>query len=98
MTPATPITYPSFATLRAHRLAARRAATIEAPRAADAIARRAGGRLVVVGSLVEGNFHERSDLDLAGDPGVGGCAEGLERHGAGTRCGGRLKLSSEVSL
>lgn len=57
--------HPTFATLRAGRLASRRAAAIEAVKAADALARHAGGRLVVFGSLVEGRFHERSDLDVA---------------------------------
>lgn len=58
-------TYPTFADLRARRLEARRAAAIDALKGADALARRAGGRLVAFGSLVEGGFHERSDLDVA---------------------------------
>lgn len=57
--------YPTYTELRARRLATRRAAAIDALKAADALARRIGGRLVVFGSLVEGGFHERSDLDVA---------------------------------
>jgi predicted nucleotidyltransferase len=38
---------------------------MDALRIAEKRVREAGGRLVVFGSLVEGGFHERSDLDLA---------------------------------
>ena len=58
-------TFPPYEELRARRLRSRRAAAIDALKAADALARRTDGRLVVFGSLVEGGFHERSDLDVA---------------------------------
>jgi predicted nucleotidyltransferase len=57
--------HPPYNELRARRLAARRAAAIDALKAADALVRSSGGRLVVFGSLVEGGFHDRSDLDVA---------------------------------
>lgn len=57
--------YPPYAAIRARRLAARRVEAIGALRAAERLARQAGGRLLVFGSLVEGGFHERSDLDVA---------------------------------
>lgn len=57
--------HPRFDELRANRLAERRDVAIRAILGADPLARRAGGRLVAFGSLVEGGFHERSDLDLA---------------------------------
>lgn len=60
-----PSSYPTYPELRARRLAARRATAIDALKTADALARGSGGRLVVFGSLAEGGFHERSDLDVA---------------------------------
>lgn len=57
--------YPQYEDIRARRLAERRAAALRALMRADAFAREAGGRLVVFGSLVEGGFHERSDIDVA---------------------------------
>ncbi|WP_448190193.1 nucleotidyltransferase family protein [Azospirillum sp. sgz301742] len=57
--------YPTYEDIRARRIAARRAAALDALRRADVVARRAGGRLVVFGSLAEGGFDERSDLDVA---------------------------------
>src|SRR5579871_4495296 len=63
--PDRPRPYPTEPELRRRRIAERRAAAVSALRQADALARRAGGRLVVFGSLVEGGFNERSDLDVA---------------------------------
>jgi predicted nucleotidyltransferase len=57
--------YPSFDELRSRRLAERRNAAVQAVRAAENIAAEAGGRLVVFGSLAEGGFHERSDINVA---------------------------------
>ena len=57
--------YPSYADLRARRLAERRAAAVRVLVEAEARVREAGGRLVVFGSLAEGGFDERSDLDVA---------------------------------
>jgi len=57
--------YPTFNDLRSHRLADRRNAAVRAVRAAEKLASEAGGRLVVFGSLAEGGFHERSDIDIA---------------------------------
>ncbi|HEV7370493.1 nucleotidyltransferase domain-containing protein [Arenibaculum sp.] len=57
--------YPRFDELRASRLAERRDAAVRAVRQAALLAERVGGRLVVFGSLAEGGFHERSDVDLA---------------------------------
>lgn len=57
--------YPTYEEIRARRIAERRAAALDALRRADAVARAAGGRLVVFGSLAEGGFDERSDLDVA---------------------------------
>jgi predicted nucleotidyltransferase len=57
--------YPTFDELRARRLAERRNAAVQAVRAAEKVAAKAGGRLVVFGSLAEGRFHERSDIDVA---------------------------------
>ncbi len=57
--------YPSYDEIRRRRLAERRAAALQALGQADALVRRSGGRLVVFGSLVEGGFTERSDLDVA---------------------------------
>lgn len=58
-------TYPTFDELRSRRLAERRAAAVRAVRDAETIAAAAGGRLVVFGSLAEGGFDERSDIDVA---------------------------------
>jgi predicted nucleotidyltransferase len=63
--PTAPDAYPPFAVTRARRLEARRATAIQALRAADAVVRAAGGHLLVFGSLAEGGFHERSDVDVA---------------------------------
>lgn len=57
--------YPTFDELRSRRLAERREAAVRAVRAAEKIALAAGGKLVVFGSLAEGGFHERSDIDIA---------------------------------
>jgi predicted nucleotidyltransferase len=57
--------YPTYEDIRARRIATRRAAALDALRRADAVAHQAGGRLVVFGSLAEGGFDERSDLDVA---------------------------------
>ncbi|WP_448204416.1 nucleotidyltransferase family protein [Azospirillum sp. sgz302134] len=57
--------HPRYEDIRARRIAQRRAAALTALKQADALARRAGGRLVVFGSLAEGGFHERSDVDVA---------------------------------
>jgi predicted nucleotidyltransferase len=62
---AAPDTYPPFAVTRARRLEARRAAAVQALRAAEVVVRAAGGHLLVFGSLAEGGFHERSDVDVA---------------------------------
>ena len=59
------MTYPSFAELRERRIASRRAAALVALSDAEVLVASAGGRLVVFGSLAEGGFHERSDIDLA---------------------------------
>jgi predicted nucleotidyltransferase len=57
--------YPTFDELRSRRLAERREAAVQAVRNAEKIALEAGGKLVVFGSLAEGGFHERSDIDIA---------------------------------
>jgi predicted nucleotidyltransferase len=57
--------FPSEPELRARRIAERRRAAVAAVAAAEDLARRAGGRLLVFGSLAEGGFHERSDIDVA---------------------------------
>lgn len=57
--------YPTFDELRARRLAELRAAAVRAVRDAETIAAAAGGRLVVFGSLAEGGFDERSDINVA---------------------------------
>ncbi|MFC5354769.1 nucleotidyltransferase family protein [Azospirillum himalayense] len=57
--------HPRYDDIRRRRLEERRTAALRALKQADAVARRAGGRLVVFGSLAEGGFHERSDLDVA---------------------------------
>jgi predicted nucleotidyltransferase len=57
--------YPTFDELRSRRLAERREAAVLAVRSAEKIALEAGGKLVVFGSLAEGGFHERSDIDIA---------------------------------
>jgi predicted nucleotidyltransferase len=58
-------TLPTIDAILAGRAAARRAAAGRALREADDRARRSGGRLVVFGSLAEGGFDERSDVDIA---------------------------------
>ncbi len=60
-----PATYPSYAITRARRLETRRAEAVAALREAARLAEAAGGRLVVFGSVAEGGFHERSDIDVA---------------------------------
>ena len=57
--------YPSHDQIVAGRIAAPRAQAVQALRQADARVRAAGGRLVVFGSLAEGGFDERSDIDVA---------------------------------
>ncbi len=57
--------WPSYAELRARRIAARRAAARDALVRMDERVRVLGGRLVVFGSLAEGGFDERSDADVA---------------------------------
>lgn len=57
--------YPTYPELKARRVAQRRAAAIGLLRRADAMARAAGGHLVVFGSLAEGGFDEGSDIDMA---------------------------------
>jgi len=57
--------YPTYAEIKARRVASRREAALRALRRADDLVRAAGGRIVVFGSLAEGGFHERSDVDLA---------------------------------
>ena|SRR5689334_3791985 len=57
--------YPTYAEIRARRIAERRQQASVALAAAEAIVHRAGGRLVVFGSLVEGGFGEHSDIDVA---------------------------------
>jgi predicted nucleotidyltransferase len=46
-------------------LAERRDAAVRAVRSAEELALKAGGRLVVFGSLAEGGFDERSDVNVA---------------------------------
>ena len=58
-------TYPSFATTRVRHLEEHRAAAVRALGAAEPIVRAAGGHMLVFGSLAEGGFHERSDIDVA---------------------------------
>jgi predicted nucleotidyltransferase len=57
--------WPSYAQIQARHLAAHRARAVAAARAAAVAARAAGARAFVFGSLAEGRFHRRSDLDLA---------------------------------
>jgi predicted nucleotidyltransferase len=56
---------PTYAEIRRDRLAKRRAEAVAALLSAEGIAKAAGGRLVVFGSLVEGEFNEGSDVDVA---------------------------------
>jgi predicted nucleotidyltransferase len=58
-------TLPTIDALLADRATARGAAARRAVREAEARARRSGGRLIVFGSLAEGGFDERSDVDIA---------------------------------
>jgi len=58
-------TYPTYDELRSRRLAERRDDAVRAVRAAEKLALEAGGRLIVFGSLAEGGFDERSDIDIA---------------------------------
>jgi predicted nucleotidyltransferase len=51
--------------IRRARTDARRREAVAALRNAESIARSAGGHLLVFGSLVEGEFHENSDIDVA---------------------------------
>ena len=60
-----PPAYPTYEEIRARRIAERRALALDALTRADELVRAAGGRLVVFGSLVEGGFDERSDVDVA---------------------------------
>ncbi|MBF0333202.1 MAG: nucleotidyltransferase domain-containing protein [Alphaproteobacteria bacterium] len=57
--------YPTYDELVSDRRRALRAVALRAVRHADAKVRAAGGRLVVFGSLAEGGFDDRSDIDLA---------------------------------
>ncbi len=57
--------FPSHEETRRRRIADQRAAACRALRLAEDRVRAAGGRLVVFGSLAEGGFHERSDIDVA---------------------------------
>jgi predicted nucleotidyltransferase len=59
--------YPDWATIEARHAAAHRAQAIRAARAAAEAAGRFGVRVIVFGSLATGQFHRRSDLDLALD-------------------------------
>lgn len=59
--------YPTYAELRARRLATLRAEAITAARAAAAAAAAHGARVIVFGSVATGRMHERSDLDFALD-------------------------------
>lgn len=59
-----------YADILAERLARRRSAAIAAIRAAAAVAAAHGGTIRVFGSLAEGGFDDRSDVDLI----VFGCA------------------------
>jgi predicted nucleotidyltransferase len=59
------IDYPAYETVRGRRIAARRAAAVAALTQVESLAREAGGSLLVFGSLAEGGFHERSDIDVA---------------------------------
>ena len=58
-------TLPTIDAIMADRATARRSAARRALREADDRSRRLGGRLVVFGSLAEGGFDERSDIDIA---------------------------------
>ena len=58
-------TYPSYDVIRRARINGRRREAVDALRNAERIAQTAGARLVVFGSLVEGGFHENSDIDVA---------------------------------
>ncbi len=57
--------YPTYAEIKERRLSERRSSAIRALKGAEELARSAGGRLLVFGSLAEGGFHEDSDLDVA---------------------------------
>lgn len=57
--------YPTYDEIVASRIGARRAEGLRALQLADDKVRGVGGRLVVFGSLVEGGFDERSDIDAA---------------------------------
>lgn len=57
--------YPTYAEIRARRLATLRAEAIAAARAAVEAGARHGVTLIVFGSVATGRMHERSDLDLA---------------------------------
>jgi predicted nucleotidyltransferase len=57
--------WPSLSEIIERRIAARKREAVKALREAETIAENEGGRLVVFGSLVEGNFDERSDIDVA---------------------------------
>jgi predicted nucleotidyltransferase len=57
--------YPRYDRLLEARRSERKRRAIDALRRADALARSEGGKLIVFGSLVEGGFDERSDIDVA---------------------------------
>src|SRR6266852_1751349 len=57
--------YPSYDQIKEGRLAARRRDALRVLAEVERAARGAGGRVIVFGSLVEGGFHEHSDLDIA---------------------------------
>lgn len=59
--------YPTYAEIVARRRAERRDLLLRAARAAEAAARERGLRVLVFGSLANGNVHEGSDLDIALD-------------------------------
>jgi predicted nucleotidyltransferase len=83
--------YKTYDEIRSSRIAERRAQALAALDDAQEIASAAGCRLIVFGSLVEGGFHEDSDIDAAlfGEPAASaiheqilGCALSLGRgHG-----------------
>jgi predicted nucleotidyltransferase len=57
--------YPTYEELRASRLSARRADACRLMVAIEERAAQLDARIVVFGSLVEGGFDERSDIDVA---------------------------------
>jgi predicted nucleotidyltransferase len=57
--------YPTYEQLRTSRLSARRADACRVMLAVEERAAQFGAHIVVFGSLAEGRFDERSDIDLA---------------------------------